>query len=104
MYGGMENDALGWLLDAVAENARNSAILHIGVFSAVRPAEVFGLRWRSFCDDHIVIRDSAWEGKLLEISPRMGKLPENGRYRSGLSQEPPFCVGENNRRIFLRMH
>lgn len=69
----MEKDVVGWVLDAVGENARNSAILHIAVFSAVRPAEVFGLRWRSFCDDHIVIRDSAWEGKLLEDQSKTGE-------------------------------
>src|SRR5215469_13007803 len=69
----MDKDALRWVLDAVGDNARNSAILYIAVFSAVRPAEVFGLRWRSFCDDHIVIRDSAWEGKLLEDQSKTGE-------------------------------
>jgi len=34
----MEKDALRWVLDAVGDNARNSAILYIAVFSAVRPA------------------------------------------------------------------
>jgi hypothetical protein len=33
----MEKDALRWVLDAAEDNARNSAILHIAVFSAVRP-------------------------------------------------------------------
>jgi len=47
----MEKDALRWVLDAVGDNARNSAILYIAVFSAVRPAEVFGLRWREQSKD-----------------------------------------------------
>jgi integrase len=54
------------VLKAVEHSQRDSAILHIGAFCAMRPAEVFGLRWSSFFDDHFVVRHSAWEGKLLE--------------------------------------
>jgi integrase len=53
------------VLKAVEESPRDSALLHIGVFCAMRPSEVFGLRWSSLRGDHFVIRNSAWEGKLL---------------------------------------
>jgi integrase len=56
---------LPYALKAVENNPRDSAILHVGIFCAMRPAEVFGLRWRLFCGDHFLIRDSAWEGRLL---------------------------------------
>jgi integrase len=54
------------VLNAVEGHRRNSAILHIGIFCAMRPSEVFGLRWSSFLNDCFVIRDSAWKGRLLE--------------------------------------
>jgi integrase len=56
---------LPYVLKAVQDNPRDSAILHVGAFCAMRPAEVFGLRWRSVCGDHFLIRDSPWEGRLL---------------------------------------
>jgi integrase len=60
---------------ALAEvtDARNAAILHVGVFCAVRPAEVFGLRWRSFLNDMLLVRDSAWNGRLLEDATKTGE-------------------------------
>ncbi len=61
------------VLDEVKDNAKNSAILHVGVFCAVRPAEVFGLRWRSFLDDVLLVRDSAWNGRLLEDATKTGE-------------------------------
>jgi integrase len=60
----LDRKLLPKVLKAVQHSPRDSAILHIGAFCAMRPAEVFGLRWSSFCGDHFVIRDSAWEGKL----------------------------------------
>jgi integrase len=36
-------------------------------------SEVFGLGWRSFCGDHFLIRDSAWNGKLLEDATKTGE-------------------------------
>jgi integrase len=61
------------VLKALENSPRNSAILHIGIFCAMRPAELFGLRWRSLCSDHFVIRDSAWKGKLLEDQAKVGE-------------------------------
>ena len=43
----------------------------------MRPAEVFGLHWGSFRGDHVVIRNSAWEGKLL---PDQAKVEERRVY------------------------
>ena len=36
-------------------------------------SEVLGLGWRSFCGDHFLIRDSAWNGKLLEDATKTGE-------------------------------
>ncbi len=72
----LETDLVPKVLKAVenSENPeRDSAILHIGIFCAMRPAEIFGLRWSSFHDDHFVIRDSAWKGKLLPDQAKVGE-------------------------------
>jgi len=64
----LDQDLVPTVLKAIEESenpVRDSAILHIGTFCAMRPAEIFGLCWASFRDDHFVIRDSAWKGKLL---------------------------------------
>src|ERR1019366_7625317 len=66
-------DLLRQVLDAVAADAFNSAVFHVAVFCAMRTSEVFGLRWRSFCDDHFLIRDSAWRGKLLQDATKTGE-------------------------------
>ena len=34
---------------------------------------VFGLRWRSLYGDYFLIRDSAWNGKLLEDATKTGE-------------------------------
>jgi integrase len=65
----MSKDLLAAVLrKASAWGSKVKAIIHIGVFCAVRPAEVFGLRWCYFFEDHFLIRDSAWHGKLLQDS------------------------------------
>lgn len=62
----LETGLVPKVLKAAENEPRNNAILHIGTFCAMRPSEVFGLRWGSFLGDHFVIRDAAWKGKLLE--------------------------------------
>ena len=52
-------DLLGKVLMAVEDDPFVSAVLHVGTFCAMRTAEVFGLRWSAFRDDHFLIRDSA---------------------------------------------
>jgi integrase len=69
----LETQLVPKVLKRVESDARNSAILHIGIFCAMRPSEVFGLRWKSFRGDHFVIRDSAWKGKLLEDQAKAGE-------------------------------
>jgi len=69
----LETEIVPKVLKAVESQPRNSAILHIGIFCAMRPSEVFGLRWKSFVGDHFVIRDSAWKGKLLEDQAKIGE-------------------------------
>ena len=69
----LDKELASRVLAEVKNNAKNSAILHVGVFCAVRPAEIFGLRWRSFLDDVLLVRDSAWNGHLLEDATKTGE-------------------------------
>jgi integrase len=69
----LETQLVPKVLKSTEGEPRNSAILHIGIFCAMRPSEVFGLRWKSFLGDHFVIRDSAWKGKLLEDQAKVGE-------------------------------
>jgi integrase len=72
----LDTDLVPKVLTAVNSSQnpeRDSAILHIGIFCAMRAAEIFGLHWSSFHDDHFVIRDSAWKGKLLPDQAKVGE-------------------------------
>lgn len=69
----LEKEIASRVLAAVKDDAMNSALFHIGVFCAVRPAELFGFRWRSFQNDLLVVRDSAWNGQLLEDATKTGE-------------------------------
>ena len=69
----LETELVPKVLKAMEGQPRNSAILHIGIFCAMRPSEVFGLRWKSFIGDHFVIRDTAWKGKLLEDEAKVAE-------------------------------
>ena len=88
------------VLRAVNNNTFITALLHVGVFCAVRTSEVLGLRWRSFCGDHFLIRDSAWKGKLLEDATKTG-VKDESRYRRLLGK---FCsAGVSSATMFARM-
>ena len=91
-----EHYLLPRVLNGVKDSPRDSAILHIGTFCAMRPAEVFGLYWGSFRGDHFVIRNSAWEGKLLADQ---AKVEEHRVYVHQL-RGPKSCAGVKRRRAF----
>jgi len=61
------------VLAEVSSSAKHSALLHIAVFCAIRPAEVFGLHWRSFLNDVLLIRDTAWGGKVYADTTKTGE-------------------------------
>lgn len=42
-----------------------NAIMHTGIFCAMRTSEVFALKWESLVDDVLVISDVAWHGKIF---------------------------------------
>jgi len=46
------------------EDPRDHALMCAGVFCAPRTSEAFGLTWKSYCGDHFVFTDTAWEGEL----------------------------------------
>jgi integrase len=84
------------VLKAVRHSPRDSAILHVAAFCAMRPAEIFGLRWPSFYGDHFVIRDSAWRGKLLsdqaKIDERRVFIPP--KTRAAILRWREVCKGK----------
>jgi integrase len=61
------------VLKAAKLDAFASALLHVGVFCALRTSEALGLRWRSFTGDRLTIRDVAWHGKLFSDTAKVGE-------------------------------
>ena len=53
------------LLNAT-EDPMDRCVLSIGIFCALRTAEVFGLTWGCYEGDHLAIRSTAYEGKMQE--------------------------------------
>ena len=58
-------DTLRILLNAITD-PRDHLIMLIGVFCAVRPSELFGLKWSAYDGDKLFIRSTAWKGRLYE--------------------------------------
>jgi integrase len=52
---------------------RDQLIAMIAAFCAMRPGEIFGLRWSSWRGDHFLIEGTAWRGRL-----RPGKAKTKG--------------------------
>jgi integrase len=66
-------DAIETILEsAVDDDILVKRPLHVGIFCAMRTAEIFGLRWSAFRGDYFLIRDTAWRGKLLEDATKTG--------------------------------
>ena len=47
-------------------NAKHLALMGIASFCAMRTSEVFGLTWGAYLGDSILVKSTAWEGKLFE--------------------------------------
>lgn len=45
---------------------RDRALLAVGCFCGPRTSENFGLTWKSYADDHLIVYDTAYEGTLYE--------------------------------------
>jgi integrase len=45
---------------------RDRALLAVGCFCGPRTSENFGLTWKSYADDHLIVYDTAYEGALYE--------------------------------------
>lgn len=60
------------LIDGV-EDLRNRALLCIGLFCATRASETFGLTWKSYLGDRLLVQSTAFEGVLYE-----GKVKTRG--------------------------
>ncbi len=53
------------LLESVP-HPRDRALLAVGCFCGPRTSENFGLTWKSYADDHLIVYDTAYEGALYE--------------------------------------
>jgi integrase len=61
----LPKETLRTLLGAITD-PRDHLILLLGVFCAVRPSELFGLTWGTYDGDKLIIRSTAWNGRLYE--------------------------------------
>lgn len=62
------------LLEALG--ARDRLIMMIGAFCAMRPGEIFGLKWSSWQGDSFLIEGTAWRGQLKTTAKtRQSKAP-----------------------------
>jgi integrase len=52
------------LIDSV-RNAHDLCLMSIGLFCATRTSETFGLQWKSYSGDRLIIQSTAYEGKLF---------------------------------------
>lgn len=57
-----------------------NAIMHTAIFCAMRPSEVFALKWSSLAADQFNISDSAWHGEIFADTtktdaPRIVSIP-----------------------------
>ncbi len=53
------------LIESV-RHPRDRALLAVGCFCGPRTSENFGLTWKSYADDHLIVYDTAYEGALYE--------------------------------------
>ncbi|HYL14898.1 MAG TPA: site-specific integrase [Terriglobales bacterium] len=71
------------LLDAI-KDLHDKCLMAIGLFCALRTSETFGLRWKAYQGDRIVIETTAYEGRLYarvktEASRSAVPVPEDIR-------------------------
>lgn len=53
------------LIDAI-EDPHDLCLMSIGLFCATRTSETFGLQWKSYSGDRLIIHSTAYEGRLYE--------------------------------------
>src|SRR6185437_1788562 len=51
------------LIDAI-EDPHDLCLVSIGLFCATRTSEAFGLQWKSYAGDRLIIHSTAYEGRL----------------------------------------
>jgi integrase len=61
----LPKDDIVRLFTAITDT-RDRLILMLGVFAGPRASEVFGLQWQCYKGDHLEIRNTAWQGDLME--------------------------------------
>jgi integrase len=61
----MSADVIIKLIDAI-EDPHDLCLMSIGLFCATRTSETFGLQWKSYAEDRLIIHSTAYEGQLYE--------------------------------------
>ena len=64
------------LIDSISD-PHDLCLMSIGLFCATRTSETFGLQWKSYCGDKLIIQGTAYEGKLFP-----GKVKTNASWNA----------------------
>ncbi len=86
------------LLKAI-QDPRDRCVFAIGVFCALRTAEVFGLTWGCWLEQHLLIRNTAFEGHLqldkVKTSDSRGLVPIPALVQPTVSLWHAVCIDTN---------
>jgi integrase len=61
----MSTEQVAKLIDAI-EDPHDLCLMGIALFCATRTSETFGLQWKSYAGDRLVVQDTAYAGRLYE--------------------------------------
>jgi len=64
------------LIDSI-DNPHDLCLMSIGLFCATRTSETFGLQWKSYAGDRLIIQSTAYEGSLFP-----GKVKTNASWNA----------------------
>lgn len=64
------------LIDSISD-PHDLCLISIGLFCATRTSEAFGLQWKSYCGDKLIIQGTTYEGKLFP-----GKVKTNASWNA----------------------
>src|ERR1700730_2732901 len=68
---GMTPEQINLLIEAI-EDPHDLCLMCIGLFCATRTSETFGLQWKSYGGDSLMIHSTAYEGELYRGQVKTG--------------------------------
>jgi integrase len=60
----MTSEQIVKLIDSISD-PHDLCLISIGLFCATRTSETFGLQWKSYCGDKLIIQGTAYQGRLF---------------------------------------